>query len=497
MSDNACSRTDVLIVGAGPVGLLLANECARRGLRHRIIERRPALSAHSKALAIFPRTLEILDMAGLVGPFLQAANRVTWVSVIAGKRRLAHVHFTPEATAYPYVAMVPQNVTESILEAELRRRGGAVEFDTEFLSAEQNSAGVTASLRRNGTDETCAAQFAVGCDGAHSAVRHVLSLPFAGAQYDALFLLADVETNEALPADAMQLCPSRHGPLAIFPMSATRRRVVATVAQPDGDVPSLQLVQRLLKERAPPGIEARSLNWSSYFKVHHRQLSRLRVGRMFLAGDAAHIHSPFGGQGMNTGLQDIWNLAWKLDIASRGRATDLLLDSYSLERRPVIARVIELTHRMTTVLGSASLLAQGVRNLVIPVAMRLPGIQRAMVRRLSQLDISYAGSPIIDGTGERLFVESLRGGTGIGSRFLLLLGETEKNYADFDALLRSFGHTLERRSQKNSGAILLRPDGHIAHSCEDANLAALAKMRSILERQLTGATESVPASEAS
>ena len=476
---------DVLIVGAGPVGLLLANECARRGLRYRIVERRPALSVHSKALAMFPRTLEILDMAGLVDPFLKAANRVTWVSVITGERYLAHVHFAPAETIYPFVAMIPQNVTESLLEAALRERGGEVEFDTEFVQAEQDAEGVAASLDHAGTQERCTAKFLVGCDGAHSAVRHLLSLPFEGAQYRASFLLADVETNETLPADAMQLCPSPQGPLAIFPMSAHRRRVVATIPEPRGVAPSLELVQHLLKERAPPGIEARALNWSSYFRVHHRQLSQLRVGRMFLAGDAAHVHSPFGGQGMNTGLQDVWNLAWKLDIASRGRAKDALLESYSKERRPVIARVIKLTDQMTKVLGSASRPAQILRDVVIPLATRIPGVQRTMVRRLSQLDIRYAGSPIVEAGGKRHFDDSLRGGTGISSRFVLLLGDDGRQSEEAGALLRSFGHDLELRPQDQSGVMLLRPDGYIAYSSNGAiSKHTFAAIRSVLARQL-------------
>lgn len=476
---------DVLIVGAGPVGLLLANECARLGLRYRIVERRPALSVHSKALAIFPRTLEILDMAGLATPFLKAANRVTWVSVVAGKRRLAHVHFAPAETIYPFVAMIPQNVTEGLLEAALRERGGEVEFDTEFVSAEQGVEGVTASLQRAGTVEKCTARFVVGCDGAHSTVRHLLALPFEGAQYKAFFLLADVETNETLPADAMQLCPSPQGPLAIFPMSAHRRRLVATIPEPRGVAPSLDLVRALLQERAPPGIEARSMNWSSYFRVHHRQLSQLRVGNVFLAGDAAHVHSPFGGQGMNTGLQDVWNLAWKLHIASRGRATDALLESYSEERRPIIARVIELTDQMTRVLGSASRPAQALRDALIPLATRVPGFQKAMVRRLSQLDVRYVGSPIVEGRGERHFDDSLRGGTGIGSRFVLRLGDAERESAESGALLKSFGHDLELRRQERSGVTLLRPDGYVAYSSAGmAPGAVLAATRAVLARQL-------------
>lgn len=478
---------DILIVGAGPVGLLLANECARRGLRYRIIERRTSLSVNSKALAIFPRTLEILDMAGLAVPFLQAANRVTWVSVIAGRHRLAHIHFAPEGTPYPFVAMVPQNVTEGLLEAELRRRGGTVEFGTELVGATQRSDAVTLSLRSNGILEECTARFAVGCDGAHSTLRHLLSLSFEGSQYEALFLLADIETNETLPADAMQLCPSRLGPLAIFPMSVHRRRIVATVPNAEGDTPSLELVQRLLIERAPAGIEARAIHWSSYFRVHHRQLSHLRVGRMFLAGDAAHVHSPFGGQGMNTGLQDVWNLAWKLQLAARGRATELLLDSFSLERRPVIARVIGLTHRMTTVLGSSGLLAAIVLNLGIPVVTRLPGFRRSMVRRLSQLDVSYAGSPTVEGNGERYFDESFRGGAGIGNRFVLLIDQSKRRLIESDPAIKSYGDSLELRYRQQSGAVLVRPDGYVAFASRGSGLArGLAALKRNLGKQLNG-----------
>ena len=220
---------DVLIAGAGPVGLFLANECARRGLSARIVETRAGQSEHSKALAIFPRTLEIFDMAGVVGPFLDAANRVTSVSVAAHGRELARVRFAPEETPYPFIAMVPQDVTEKLLAEALLRRGRAVEYRTTFVSAEERGDSVRATLERDGRHFEVAAAFVVGCDGAHSAVRHLLNLPFEGAQYEDLFLLADCETNENLPADELQLCPSEFGPAAIFPISATRRRIVATV----------------------------------------------------------------------------------------------------------------------------------------------------------------------------------------------------------------------------------------------------------------------------
>ncbi len=174
---------DVLVVGAGPVGLFLANECARRGLRFRLVEAGSTQSEHSKALAIFPRTLEIFDMAGVVGPFLEKANRVTSVAVVSPERTLGHLRFAPEESPYPLIAMVPQDVTERILVDELRRKGGAVEYETSFVSAMQHDDHVEVTLDRKGQHTELRAAFVVGCDGAHSTVRHLLNLPFEGAQY--------------------------------------------------------------------------------------------------------------------------------------------------------------------------------------------------------------------------------------------------------------------------------------------------------------------------
>jgi 2-polyprenyl-6-methoxyphenol hydroxylase-like FAD-dependent oxidoreductase len=475
---------DVLIVGAGPVGLLLANECARRGLSARIVETRARQSEHSKALAIFPRTLEIFDMAGVVGPFLDAANRVTSVCVAAHGRELAHMRFEPEQTPYPFIAMVPQDVTERLLVEAIRRRGRAVEYQTTFVSAEEHGEGVRATLEKGGRREELTAAFVVGCDGAHSAVRHVLNLPFEGAQYEDLFLLADVETNEALPADALQLCPSEFGPAAIFPMSATRRRIVATIEQPEGDAPSLDLVQRILRQRAPAGVEARSVYWSSYFRIHHRQVATLRAGRMFVAGDAAHIHSPFGGQGMNTGLGDAWNLVWKLDLALRRHGNERLLDSYTEERRPVIKDVVETTDRLTRALGTGNRFAQALRDTIIPVLSRLSPFQHIFVDRLSGLGIAYGDSPIIEGGGERYWDDALRGGEGICSRFLLFVsdGADPATREAAAGVADSFRDVLDLRSRPEPGVTLVRPDGYAAVSTRrNDDVAVLDAARSLLE----------------
>jgi len=478
-------HTDVLIAGAGPVGLFLANECARRGIRWRLIEERSSQSAHSKALAIFPRTLEIFDMAGVVPPFLEKANRVTEVAVITHGRTLANMRFTPEESPYSFVAMVPQNVTENLLLEELRKRGGDVEYGARFVAAEQQNTGVNVTVDRGGQTASLTAAFVVGCDGAHSTVRHTLNVPLEGGEYRDSFMLADVETNDLLPANELQLCPSELGPLAIFPMSLERRRIVATIEQAQGDAPSLELVRKVVAERAPGGLEVRALHWSSYFHIHHRSASRLRRGRFFIAGDAAHIHSPFGGQGMNTGLHDVWNLAWKLDLFLRGSGSETLLDSYEVERLPVIRSVIHTTDTLTRIMGTPNKFAQVLRDAFIPMVSRLAPFQHAFVQRLSELGIGYRGSPIVEGPGERYFDDSIRGGNGIGSRFLLLIDENGAR----DAARRAFDdfqRVLELRPSTRPGITLVRPDGYIAYSADRAGAAALESVRSLLQKQVSG-----------
>lgn len=478
--------TDILIVGAGPVGLFLANECARRNLRWRIVETHPSQSLHSKALAIFPRTLEIFDMAGVVQPFLQVANKVTSVAMITHGHTLAQMPFKPEETPYPFVAMVPQDVTEKILAEELQRKGGKVEYETTLVSARQESDFVEATLDRRGERTTVRSAFLVGCDGAHSAVRKSINIHLEGGEYADTFMLADIETNEALAADQLQLCPSEFGPAAIFPMSSTRRRLVATIKQQEGEAPSLELVRKVLAERAPTGIEALSLHWSSYFHIHHRHAAKLRVGRIFIAGDAAHIHSPFGGQGMNTGLHDVWNLVWKLDLFLRHHGTEQLLESYSAERLPVIANVIATTDRLTKVMGTPSRFAQTLRNAVIPMVSRLAPFQHAFVQRLSELGIAYADSPLVEGPGERYFDDSMRGGEGIRSRFLVFANydnEPTKIQAA-NQLSKSLEDIVELRPSRSPGWKLVRPDGYIAYASQNGNPeTALVAMRSLLLKQ--------------
>jgi hypothetical protein len=268
-------------------------------------------------------------------------------------------------------------------------------------------------------------------------------------------------------------------------MSSSRRRVVAVVEQADGEAPSLEFVRQILRQRAPAAIEARALRWSSYFHVHHRQVADMRVGRIFIAGDAAHIHSPFGGQGMNTGLQDVWNLAWKLDLLLHGHGNELLLHSYTAERRPVIAQVIRTTDLLTKAMATPNKLAQALRDTVIPLLSRFALFQHAFVDRLSELAVTYRDSPITDGPATRYFDESMRGG-GVRSRFLLFIDE-ESDPAVRDAareLIGAFPDVVDLRTRRHADMTLVRPDGYVAYTAHTGGpMAALDAVRRLLQRQ--------------
>jgi hypothetical protein len=269
-------------------------------------------------------------------------------------------------------------------------------------------------------------------------------------------------------------------------MRGTRRRIVATIERAEGDAPSLELVQKILAERAPRAFKARALHWSSYFHIHRRHSAQLRVGRIFIAGDAAHIHSPFGGQGMNTGLQDVWNLAWKLALFVRGHGNEQLLESYGAERLPVIEQVIQTTDFLTKAMGTRNSVVQALRNTMIPIVTRLASFQHAFVQRLSELGIAYRGSPIVDGTGKRYMDDSMRGGNGIGNRFLLAIGDEEgaPTLEAAKALCESQRDVAELRSTPGQGLMLVRPDGYLAYSASHRDgMAALSSVRAVLERQ--------------
>jgi 2-polyprenyl-6-methoxyphenol hydroxylase-like FAD-dependent oxidoreductase len=319
--------TDVLIVGAGPTGLMAAIGLARRGIRARIIDTLPAPAAWSKALAIQPRTQEILDTLGLIERFEAAGTPMHGMTVYLDGHRVTTVRFGHVRTPYPHLLSVPQNVTESLLTDHLSELGVTVERGMELARFELDADGVTATLtRRDGPGEQVRAGWLLGCDGAHSTVRHQLGLTFEGDTVPRLWALADVRLEWPEPNTDADLFTRGAEALLVFPMPGGRARVMASVpdaaAAGQPAAPTLAQVQGWLDAGA------------------------MRVGRIFLAGDAVHIHSPAGGQGMNTGLQDVHNLTWKLALVLEGRAAPVLLDTYEDERLPVDRAVVRFTSRL-------------------------------------------------------------------------------------------------------------------------------------------------------
>ncbi|MET8992128.1 FAD-dependent monooxygenase [Nonomuraea wenchangensis] len=347
MTDNTTGDTNVLIAGAGPTGLTLAVELARRDIDHRLVERAPEPSPGSKGKGLQPRTLEILDDLGVIGRVLATAApypplrvRVGRVPLYQGRmhRRAA----ASEAVPYPTVLMHPQWRTEEVLRERLAELGGKVEHGAELTGFEQDADGVTARL---GTGATVRARYLVAADGGRSPVRKALGIGFAGeTREEERMMLGDVRVD-GLDRDHIHvwLRPGK-GMLALYPMAGTGTFQLLAPLQP-GVEPDLTRAgfQRVFTERSMQGrARVTELLWSSLYRVNIRLADRYRAGRVFLAGDAAHVHSPAGGQGLNTGVQDAYNLGWKLARALSG-APGALLDTYEEERRPVAARVLGLS----------------------------------------------------------------------------------------------------------------------------------------------------------
>jgi 2-polyprenyl-6-methoxyphenol hydroxylase-like FAD-dependent oxidoreductase len=377
--------TLVLVCGAGPVGLTLGNRLAAAGVDHVLIDRAEAGANTSRAAVVHARTLEVLDELGVTDALVTRGVVVPRFTVRDGDRVLLTVEFDGLPTDYPYTLMVPQDVTEEVLESALKKRGGSVLRGQTLEGYVVGDDGrVRADVR--GPDGTwqVVADHIVGADGMYSRVRERSGIGFAGSAYARSFVLADVVMDWPLPDDEVQLFFSPAGLVVVAPLPGGRHRVVATVddapEHPDADD-----VAALLHARGPAGADAvRSVVWSSRFRVHHRLAENFRRGPVFLAGDAAHVHSPAGGQGMNTGIQDAVDLGGRLAAVIADGADPSALDDYDRVRRPVARQVVALTDRMTRAATLSGVPAQG-RNLVLRGLGALPAVRRAAAMNLSEL----------------------------------------------------------------------------------------------------------------
>jgi 2-polyprenyl-6-methoxyphenol hydroxylase-like FAD-dependent oxidoreductase len=390
----------VLIVGAGPVGLTLACELVRHNVPFRIIDQADAPTIYSKAQILHSRTLEMYEDLGLAEALCEQARPTRAMNLVSRSwERIAYVPIGEHDTAYPYMLSISQRETELLLCEHLGQLGGRLERQVRLLSFEQKADHVLCVLgHEGGRTESIAVRYLIGCDGAHSTVRKGLGLQFVGETYEWRLTQADIRIDwpVAQSPDDVLVFLSPQGPLGAFPLPGeSRYRLIAFDASEE---PTLANFQKLLDERGPPGCRVSDPRWMVQFTIHCRQVERYREGRAFLCGDAAHIHSPAGAQGLNTGVQDAYNLAWKLGLVYHGVAKDVLLDSYHAERHPVAAAVLRGTDSATK--GAGLLLrlssdwAQSLRNSAMRFVSSLSLLQRAASRSLSELDVAYHKSPI-------------------------------------------------------------------------------------------------------
>ena len=381
-------QVDVVIVGAGPTGLALACALATRAVDFVILDRAPEGGATSRAAVVHARTLEALEEIDLSKDFVSHGLVVPRFTLRDRDNDLLTVHFETLPTDYPYTLMLPQNVTEELLANRLVNSGGVVYREHAVTDLDLDGERVTVTVaRRDGSTSQLHARYLVGCDGMYSVVRERMSIGFTGDRYPEYFALADVSMDWALSRDEVQLFFSPLGLVVVAPLPGDRYRIVATMDNAP-EHPALADVQALLNDRGPIHHPAtiHDVVWSSRFRVHHRIADAYRRGPVFLAGDAAHVHSPAGGQGMNIGIQDALLLGNMLAEVLSGAQSDNYLDRYQALRRPVALNVITMTHRLTRAATARSHLAQAVRNNVFSLAGHLRPVQRRIAMTLSELD---------------------------------------------------------------------------------------------------------------
>jgi 2-polyprenyl-6-methoxyphenol hydroxylase-like FAD-dependent oxidoreductase len=396
--------TQVLVVGAGPVGLFMAAELNRHGVSCRIVDKNDGPTHDTRAAAVQARTLEILESIGLADEFVQAGNichaKATYTS---DHKLIKYLTFDELDSAFPFVLQLPQSQTERMLARYLARLGTEVERRVELVAFEQDDDGVRATLQSpDGGQETANVSYLVACDGAHSTVRHALGVSFSGDDYPTDLISADVRVDWKLPRDEQVSFLAAEGMLTFFPLPKGRAAIVADIVPTQGDhlppgEPALEDLQTIFNARTPGGVLSDPI-WCVRYRVHGRQAERYQVGRVFLVGDAAHVCSNIGGQGMNTGMQDAYNLGWKLGLVLNGRSTASLLDSYSPERHQAGRDMLCLSdHLHRTVLREDPhlSLSESLRQKLATILASQEVMQQRMRRAVAELNIGYRHSPIV------------------------------------------------------------------------------------------------------
>jgi 2-polyprenyl-6-methoxyphenol hydroxylase-like FAD-dependent oxidoreductase len=512
-SDSAPdSETEVLIAGAGPTGLVLALWLTRSGVRVRIIDNTAEPGTTSRALGVQARTLEFYAQLGIAEAVIEQGRWATAANLWSNGRRAAHIEFGAMGASispFPYALIFPQDEHERFLVECLSAIGVAIERNTELVGFEQDDLSVRATIRKpDGTTELCNAAYIAGCDGAHSTVREQLGIGFPGGTYEHLFYVADVEADGNGLNGELNVAFDRDDFLVVFPLkSGNRVRLIGTVSDQRSHNPNLTWndVSKDIVQRMRIAVE--KVNWFSTYRVHHRVAGRFRGGRACLLGDAAHIHSPVGGQGMNTGIGDAVNLAWKIAAILRKRANPSLLETYEAERIAFARRLVETTDRAFTEATSSRPTARLVRlrfaPLLAPFFFSLQSARRLIFRTVSQTSIQYRHSSLSRG-----MAGAVRGGDRLPWVKMEVNGVNSDNFAPLQSLdwqvhvygvaapalqslctgrnlvLHVFAYTAttRRAGLRRNAAYLVRPDGYVALAEPDGvadNIASYLDTRAL------------------
>ncbi len=497
------SAPDVLIVGAGPTGLALTLWLTKLGVRVRIVDKTAEPGTTSRALAVQARTLELYRQIGLADAVVDAGRKAVAVNLWVAGRQVGRAPFGNMGqglSPYPYALIYPQDEHEHLLIDRLSALGVKVERRTELVGFEDGAGRVVAHLKHaDGTQETCEAAYLAGCDGAHSRVREALGIGFPGGTYDHLFYVADVEARGAVMNGELHAVLDTTDFLVVFPLKRDdHARLVGTVRE-EVERQHEQLSWDDVSKRVIEwiGIDVARVNWFSTYRVYHRVADRFRTGRAFLAGDAAHIHSPVGGQGMNTGIGDAVNLAWKLAAVVDGQAHAALLDSYEPERLAFARRLVASTDRAFTAVTSRGAIAKRVRlNLVpllVPPLFKLAAVRRLMFRTISQTSVHYRGGSMSVGRagtihgGDRLpwVPPDTEGGEDNFTPLTSLEWQVHVYGAVAPELIAlcaarglplhvfSWRPAIARAGLTRNAAYLVRPDGYVALAEPEASAARL------------------------
>jgi 2-polyprenyl-6-methoxyphenol hydroxylase-like FAD-dependent oxidoreductase len=480
---------DVLIVGAGPTGLVLALWLTRLGITSRIIDKTAEPGTTSRALAVQARTLELYRQLDLTDAVLTQGHKIPAINLwVKGetKARLAFESVGAGLTPYPFLHIFPQDQHERLLLKRLAEFGVSVERRTELLGYTDEGDRVVARLRGpDGQEESVEASYVAGCDGARSLVRETMGTGFPGGTYRQIFYVADVDLKGAVANGELHIDLDEADFLAVFPLAgAGRARFIGTVRDQRADNPeTLRFEDVSGRAIEHLKVQVEKVNWFSTYRVHHRVTDHFRKGRAFVLGDAAHIHSPAGGQGMNTGIGDAVNLAWKLHSVLTGRARDALLDSYETERIKFARRLVATTDKVFTLVSADGRLADVIRTRIAPVVMpRLIGFDFAreyLFRTVSQIMLNYRDGPLSAGTaghvhgGDRLPWAQANGGDNFAPLAepvwqIHVYGSVRPELATWCAARHIPLHRFDWSSEHETAGLardalyLIRPDTYVA-----------------------------------